>query len=141
MGVSFSYIGIHLSKTLNRNLLVGILSSIMVIVMISGCGVVSTRYVKKGPEYPPYGGEVKVFWKDHGVPADPNTYELIGTVSGRVLECGITQARFSEKLHKYIIDQASQHGGNGVIIYCGEIGTVDACYCYGDIIRFKQLPK
>lgn len=113
-------------------------AAIAVIATTECGGIVNTRYTKMGPEYPPYAGDVKVFWKDHGVPADPNTYELIGTASGRVLDCGVTQARFSEKLHKYIIDQASRHGGNGVILYCGELGTgEDACYCYGDIIRIK----
>lgn len=108
---------------------------IVIITSFVSCG---TSFVRKGKTYPPYTGEIRVFWKEHGVPADPNSYELIGSVSGRSTWCGITPGKFNEGLHKELINQAGKYGGNGIILYCGEIGTVDKCYCYGDIIRFKK---
>ncbi len=113
---------------------IGIFSCILIAAFLTSCG---TKFVRKGPSYPPYTGEIRVFWKDHGAPADPSSYEFIGTVSGRATWCGISAGRFNEGLHKKLTDQAGQHGGNGIILYCGEIGTTGECYCYGDIIRFK----
>ncbi len=115
-----------------------ILFCILVATFLISCG---TSFIRKGNTYPPYTGEIRVFWKDHGVPADTNSYEFIGTVSGRSTWCGATPGKFNEGLHKELIEQAGKYGGNGIILYCGEIGTVGACYCYGDIIRFKGLPK
>ncbi len=105
-------------------------------VFFSSCG---TTFIQKGKSYPPYSGEVRVFWKNHGVPANPNTYDFIGTVSGRATWCGVAAGKFTESLHEKLIDQAGQHGGNGIILYCGEIGTTGECYCYGDIIKFKKM--
>ncbi len=103
--------------------------------LFASCG---TRFVRKGGSYPPYTGEIRVFWKDHGVPANPSSYEFIGTVSGRATWCGISAGRFNEGLHKKLIEEAGRNGGNGIILYCGEIGTTGECYCYGDVIRFRS---
>ena len=113
-------------------------AAVTIVCFLCACGSISNKnIVYKGPKYPPYEGEVKLFWKDHGVPADPNRYEFIGTVSGRTTWCGVTQAAFHKELHDWIKEEAAKAGGNGVIIYCGELGTTGECYCYGDVIRFK----
>ena len=101
---------------------------------LTSCGI---TFIQKGRAYTPYSGEVQVFWKSHGIPANPNTYDFIGTVSGRATWCGIAAGKFTQSLHKKLIEQAGPHGGNGIILYCGEIGTTGECYCYGDIIRFR----
>ncbi|MFH2047007.1 MAG: hypothetical protein ABIK92_17905 [Pseudomonadota bacterium] len=121
-------------KFFTSQIVIRILFCILVATFLTSCG---TKFIRKGGTYPPYAGEVRVFWKDHGVPADPNSYEFIGTVSGRSTWCGITQGKFNEGLHKKLTEQAGNNGGNGIILYCGEIGTVGECYCYGDVIRFK----
>lgn len=120
------------------HLTIRILSCIMATTFLISCG---TNFIRKGATYPPYTGEIRVFWKDHGVPTDPNSYEFIGTVSGRSTWCGITPGKFNEGLHKKLTEEAGKFGGNGIILYCGEIGTVGACDCYGDVIRFKGLPR
>lgn len=125
-------------KFIRSKITIHILFCILVATFIVSCG---TSFTRKGNTYPPYTGGIRVFWKDHGVPADPNSYELLGTVSGRSTWCGITPGKFNEGLHNDLIKQAGTYGGNGIILYCGEIGTVGACYCYGDVIRFKGLSK
>jgi hypothetical protein len=110
---------------------------ILALFICSCASIINKNIVYKGPKYPPYKGELKVYWKDHGVPADPNRYVLIGTVSGRTAACGLKQAAFHKELHDWIKDEAAKAGGNGVIIYCGELGSVGECFCYGDIIHFK----
>jgi hypothetical protein len=97
------------------------------------------KFIRMGNTFPPYTGEIRVFWKEHGVPVEP--YEVIGTVSGRSTWCGVTPARLNEDLHKQLINETGKYGGNAIILYCGEIGSTGACYCYGDIIRFKELQK
>jgi hypothetical protein len=114
-----------------------VLFSILVTTFLTSC---STHFVREGKTYPPYTGEVLVFWKEHGVPGDPNAYEFLGTVHKRSTWCGITPAKYNKELHKALIDEAGKYGGNAVILYCGEIGTVGACTCYGDVIRFARLP-
>jgi len=116
-----------------------ILVSVLLIIFLASCTTTTgTSFVRTGNTYPPYTGEIRVFWKEHGVPADRNSYEFIGTVSGSSLWCGVKTGKENEALHKELIDQAGKYGGNGIILYCGEIGTVGECKCYGDIIRFKH---
>jgi hypothetical protein len=106
--------------------------------ILCSCGSISNKKIAyKGPKYPPYEDEIIVYWKEHGVPKDPNTYELIATISGRTTWCGVTKAAFDKELHDWIKEEAAKVGGNAVIIYCGELGSVSECYCYGDVIRFK----
>lgn len=105
--------------------------------LLLACASVSnTKTVRKGPTYPPYEGPVQVFWKEHGTPP-PGSYVLIATVSGRATWCGVTKAKFHEELHQYLIAEAGRLGGTGVILHCGEVGTVGECYCYGDAIRLR----
>ena len=112
-----------------------LLLCIFILTSVCSCGI---KFTQKGETFLPYTGKVKVFWKEHGVPADPNTYDLIGTVSGRVTWCGVTKGRYATDLHNELINEAGKHGGNGIILYCGEVGSVGQCDCYGDIIRFKK---
>jgi hypothetical protein len=49
----------------------------------------------------------------------------------------MTKAVYDKDLHDWIKKEAAKAGGNGVIISCGELGTVGECNCYGDVIRFK----
>lgn len=117
-----------------------LLICISILTLICSCsgGVTNVRYTpKSGTTFPPYTGEIKVFWKEHGIPADPNSYVFIGTISGRSLWCGVTPAKMNTGLHQHLISQAGKYGGNGIVLYCGEIGTTGECHCYGDIIRFK----
>ena len=117
-----------------------ILCIVFISVLFSGCASTAIRgetlTYKSDKRYPAYTGKVKVYWKEHGVPR-VNTYSLIATVSGMPFWAGIYDAKNYEPLHKYIIRKAAEVGGNGVIIYCGEIGTVGASTCYGDVIRLK----
>jgi len=112
-----------------------ILFCILVTTFLVSCGT-GTRFVRTGTTYPPYTGEIRVFWKDHGVQANTDSYKLIGTVSGSSQTCGIATGRFNERLHKELIEQAGKYGGNGVILYCGEPGSPRRCDCWGDVIRF-----
>ena len=121
-------------KFIGSQITIRILFCILLATFLISCG---TSFIRKGKTYPPYTGEIRVFWKNHGVPEDPNTYEFIGTVSGRSTWCGVVVGKFNQGLHKELIAQAGEHGGNGIILYCGEVGTTGECYCYGDIIRFK----
>jgi len=112
---------------------------ICVSVLLCSCGpVIDVQYLPNRPALPPYTGKVAVFWKEHGTSMDPSTYDLIGTVTAQSNWCGTNKAKFNTGLHNYLINQAGEHGGNGIILYCGEIGSIAECYCYGDIIRFKQ---
>lgn len=115
-----------------------VLSVIFISLLFSGCASIRGKRLvyKTSKKYKPYTGEVKVFWKEHGVP-DPNLYSLIATVSGMPYWAGIYEGKTFEPLHKYIIKKAAEVGGNAVIIYCGEIGTVAQATCYGDAIWLK----
>lgn len=113
---------------------IGILICILMTVFLTSCG---TKFIRKGKIYPRYTGEIRVYWKEHGVPVDRNSYEFLGTVSGRSTWCGVAIGRDNQKLHGELTKQAGIHGGNGIILYCGELGTTGECYCYGDVIRFK----
>jgi hypothetical protein len=116
-----------------------ILLYIFMITLFCSCsgGITNVKYTPTGSNFPPYTGEIKVFWKEHGVPKDPNSYVFVGRVSGQSLWCGVTLAQSNTELHQHLIDQAGKHGGNGIILMCGEVGSVGQCFCYGDIIRFK----
>lgn len=113
--------------------------SILLPLLASGCTGLRNKQVTyiSDNRYPPYTGKVKVFWKEHGVPSDPNTYEFIGTVSAMPFWAGIYEGKLYAPLHKYIVDKAAEIGGNAVIIYCGELGTVADAQCYGDVLRMK----
>lgn len=107
--------------------------------LISGCASIRGEKLiyKTSERYKPYTGEVKVFWKEHGVPLDPNSYSFIATISAIPFWAGVYEGKFYEPLHKYIINKAAEVGGNAVIMYCGEIGSIAQATCYGDAIRLK----
>lgn len=120
----------------NRKTLLLLFAVAMAFCVVACGGISSKTIVYKGQKYPPYDGEVKVYWKEHGVPP-PKTYELIATIGGRTTMCGFTKAAFHKELHDWIKEEAAKAGGNGVIIHCGDLGTVGECHCSGDVIRFK----
>ena len=112
---------------------------IFVSVLFCSCGpAIDLTYVPNAPPYPPYTGKVAVFWKDHGVQPNPDTYDLIGTVSGQSDWCGTNKEKFYTDLQDRLINEANKYGGNGIILRCGQIGSIGECYCYGDIIRLKK---
>lgn len=112
-----------------------ILFCILVTTFLVSCGS-GTSFVRTGAIYPPYTGEIRVFWKDHGAQVKTNSYKFIGTVSQKSKMCESEPGRFDERLHKDLIEQAGQYGGNGIILYCGETGSPRHCDCWGDVIRF-----
>ncbi len=93
---------------------------------------------KTSERFDPYDGNVKIYWKEHGVPADPNSYTVIATIRAQSFWAGIREGKFNKKVHQFIIQKTAEIGGNGVIIYCGEIGSVGQAVCYGDVIRIKK---
>ena len=101
------------------------------------CSCANVKFTPHGKTFPPYTGNIKVIWKDRGLAVNPNSYDFIGTVSDSVAWCGIIPANLDDNLHNRLVKEAGKYGGNGIILYCGEIGSVDECKCYGDIIRFK----
>ena len=116
------------------------LATVLLLTLFGACsGVVSSKsYISKGPSAPPKpSDEVKVFWREHGVP-DPATYELLGTNAAKAFWCQSKPARLEEAVHKYLIEDAGKRGGDGVILYCGEVGTTGGCFCYGDVILFHK---
>jgi hypothetical protein len=100
--------------------------------------VIDVKYIPNGPRFPRYTGKIAVFWKEHGIPIEPDTYDFIGTISGQSNWCGTNKAKFYTDLQNYLINEAGKYGGNGIILHCGELGSTGECYCYGDIIRFKK---
>jgi hypothetical protein len=118
----------------------GILTLIGITLLLAGCfntnSFGSTKVSRTGGHYPPYNGTARIFWKEHGVP-NPNRYSVIGRISGRTTWCGVEAAKFNTALHNWIAQQAAKMGGNGVIMYCGEVGTTGQCHCYGDAIRLR----
>ena len=126
-------------KNMCRKNILFILIAILMLSLNSGCGSIKSKKLiyKTSEVYKPYTGVVKVFWKYHGVPADPNSYTLIATISGKPFWAGVYDAKDFEPLHKYIINKAAEVGANAVIMYCGEIDSVGASKCYGDAIWLK----
>ncbi len=102
------------------------------------CSCVDFKFTPQGKTFPPYTGDIKVIWKERGLVPNPNSYDLIGTVTGRVIFCGAVPGWSDTDLHNRLIKKASEYGGNGIILSCGETGAADECKCYGDVIRFKQ---
>ena len=114
------------------------LLSIGVLAVIVGCSGIESEKTLKYKDYPPNTGAVDVIWRDHGVPSDPNSYELIGKVTGAVTWCGIEPAETSEELHSHLINEAGKIGGDAVILHCGDLDTVGRCRCVGDVIRYRR---
>ena len=102
------------------------------------CSCTSVKFFPQGKTFPPYTGEIKVIWKEPRLVPNPNSYDLIGTVTGSVMWCGVVPAMLDTDLHNRLIKEAMKYGGNGIILSCGEMGAIDECKCFGDIIRFKQ---
>ena len=126
---------------MNKKLTVFFLGIISFSLFASGCastGNVRNEQVvhRASQKYPPFTGKVKIYWKDHLVP-NPRTYEVIAIVSAMPFWAGIYEAKTYEPLHKHIEKRAAELGGNGVIMYCGEIGTVGQGTCYGEVIWLK----
>ncbi len=92
---------------------------------------------KSDKRFSPYKGKVKVYWKDHGIPGNPNSYTFIATIKAQSFWAGIRPGKFNEKLHELIINKTAEVGGNAVLLYCPEIGTVGQEYCYGDAIKIR----
>ena len=118
------------------------LLTLVIVVLQGGCASVSSVSSKDTishgtKQYPPYSGNVDVYWKEQGVSADLRKYEFIATVRARSTWCGITAGKFNTDLHSYIIARAGEVGGNAVVLYCGELGTTGECDCYGDVYRKK----
>jgi hypothetical protein len=102
------------------------------------CECANVKFIPHGKTFPPYTGEIKIIWKEHRLLVDPNSYDFIGTVSAdSVTWCGTIPAKLDDDLHIRLINEVGKYGGDGIILYCGEIGSVNECTCYGDIIRFK----
>ncbi len=109
--------------------------SVVLLLILSGCGgILYENWAQNGPRLDPYQGAPKVFWKEHGVP-NPNSYTFLGTVSAR---SGCCLGMADEKLHQYLINEAPKHGGDGVILNCGPLGSDAEEWCYGNVIRFKR---
>jgi uncharacterized lipoprotein YajG len=110
---------------------------LIAVLLLAGCASVSsTDTLYHGTKrYPPHSGNVDVYWKEQGAPADLRKYEFVATVKARSTWCGITAARFNSEVHNYIISRAGQVGGDAVVLYCGELGTTGECECYGDVYR------
>ena len=105
-------------------------------ILLSSC--VNVKFIPHGKTFPPYTGDIKVIWKEPRLVPNPNSYDLIGTVTGSVILCGVEPAMLDTDLHNRLIKETRKYGGNGIILYCGEMGEADECKCYGDIIRFKS---
>ncbi len=120
---------------MKRKKLVYLVVTLIVVALLGGCSGLrgkSLTYMTN-KKYEPYKGQVQVFWKEHRTPIK-GTYAPIATITGKPMWAGIYTARSYQPLHQYIIDKAAEVGGNGVIIYCGEVGTVGESTCYGDAI-------
>ena len=103
--------------------------------LLCACAV---KFTPQGKTFPPYTGDIKVIWKEPGIVPNPDSYDLIGTVTGRVILCGAVPGWADTDLHNRLIKETRKYGGNGIILSCGAMGAEDECKCYGDIIRFKS---
>lgn len=119
----------------NRVIFITLLALFMSILL---CSCVNVKFIPHGKTFPPYTGEIKVIWKEPRLVPNPNSYDLIGTVTGSVIFCSVVPAMLDTDLHNRLIKETRKYGGNGIILYCGETGAEDECRCYGDIIRFKS---
>lgn len=98
-----------------------------------GCGV---HVMRSGRKYPPRPDPAKILWKEYvGQHLDFRKLELLGQVSKRTFWCGVTRARLDEDNHAALAAEAGRLGGDIVVLYCGELGTVSECHCYGQVMR------
>ena len=117
----------------------GLIVVLLSVGIFSACSSVTSRdTIYQGTKrYPANPGTVAVYWKDQGVPVDLTGYDFVATVKARSTWCGLKQARFNSNVHSYLISRAGEVGGDTVVLYCGELGSVGECYCYGDVYRKK----
>lgn len=121
----------------SRTIMIFLISLFLTSVLVSCGGLKSKNTIyKTNKQYPPYTGEVRVFWKEYEMPQ--TAYSTIATISAEPFWAGIhTNAAAYKPLHDYIINKAAEVGGNGVIIHCGALGTVGQTICSGDAIWLK----
>lgn len=107
--------------------------------VLVGCGF-GTTITQKGPKYAPREGPAKMLWRNRAVLPDPSTYELLATIQRRTGTCGISPAMTDQDNHATIASEAGKLGADAVVIDCGIPGTTGECHCFGDAIRYRELP-